>query len=103
MKSLGKLAPKLNIFPVYSTLPSEMQTRIFDPTPPGERKVLWGQDVLEDLIERLGGFAQGASPCYPEPLLDAVSMSIYSHRFGEAGLVFAPKLTDFYRTPGVPT
>ncbi len=39
MKSLGKLAPKLNIFPVYSTLPSEMQTRIFDPTPPGERKV----------------------------------------------------------------
>ena len=39
MKSLGKLAPKLNIFPVYSTLPSEMQTRIFDPTPMGERKV----------------------------------------------------------------
>ncbi len=47
MKSLGKLAPKLNIFPVYSTLPSEMQTRIFDPTPPGERKVIVATNIAE--------------------------------------------------------
>lgn len=47
MKALGKLAPKLNIFPVYSTLPSEMQTRIFDPTPPGERKVIIATNIAE--------------------------------------------------------
>ena len=47
MKSLGKLAPKLNIFPVYSTLPSEMQTRIFDPTPAGERKVIVATNIAE--------------------------------------------------------
>lgn len=40
MKSLGPDVPELIILPVYSALPSEMQTRIFDPAPPGSRKVL---------------------------------------------------------------
>ena len=31
--------PELIILPVYSALPSEMQTRIFEPAPPGSRKV----------------------------------------------------------------
>uniref|UniRef100_A0A672LAG3 RNA helicase n=1 Tax=Sinocyclocheilus grahami TaxID=75366 RepID=A0A672LAG3_SINGR len=35
MKSLGPDVPELIILPVYSALPSEMQTRIFDPAPPG--------------------------------------------------------------------
>ena len=38
-KSLGPDVPDLVILPVYSALPSEMQTRIFDPAPPGSRKV----------------------------------------------------------------
>lgn len=37
MKSLGPDVPELIILPVYSALPSEMQT--FDPAPPGSRKV----------------------------------------------------------------
>ena len=39
MKSLGPEVPELIILPVYSALPSEMQTRIFEPAPPGTRKV----------------------------------------------------------------
>jgi HrpA-like RNA helicase len=39
MKSLGPDIPDLIILPVYSALPSEMQTRIFEPAPPGSRKV----------------------------------------------------------------
>ncbi len=39
MKSLGSDIPELIILPVYGALPSEMQTRIFDPAPPGSRKV----------------------------------------------------------------
>ncbi|CAA7056847.1 unnamed protein product [Microthlaspi erraticum] len=39
MKKLGKNVPELIILPVYSALPSEMQSRIFDPPPPGTRKV----------------------------------------------------------------
>ncbi|KAI8051663.1 P-loop containing nucleoside triphosphate hydrolase protein [Syncephalis plumigaleata] len=34
MKALGPMAPELIILPVYSSLPSEMQSRIFEPTPP---------------------------------------------------------------------
>ena len=39
MKSMGPEVPELIILPVYSALPSEMQSRIFDPAPPGSRKV----------------------------------------------------------------
>jgi len=39
MKKLGPDVPELIILPVYGALPSEMQTRIFDPAPPGTRKV----------------------------------------------------------------
>ena len=39
MKALGAEVPELIILPVYSALPSEMQTRIFEPAPPGSRKV----------------------------------------------------------------
>ena len=39
MKSLGPEVPEMIILPVYSALPSEMQTRIFEPAPPGSRKV----------------------------------------------------------------
>ena len=42
MKSLGPEVPELIILPVYSALPSEMQTRIFEPAPPGTRKVRGG-------------------------------------------------------------
>ncbi|KAJ8934686.1 hypothetical protein NQ318_015155 [Aromia moschata] len=38
MKSLGPDVPELIILPVYSALPSEMQTRIFEPAPPGSRR-----------------------------------------------------------------
>jgi ATP-dependent RNA helicase DHX8/PRP22 len=41
MKSLGPEVPELIILPVYSALPSEMQTKIFDPAPPGSRKVCY--------------------------------------------------------------
>src|SRR5690606_9937870 len=40
MKSLGKGVPELIILPIYSALPSEMQSRIFEPAPPGSRKVV---------------------------------------------------------------
>ena len=38
MQSLGKGAPMLHVLPVYSMLPSEQQTKIFEPAPVGTRK-----------------------------------------------------------------
>lgn len=47
MKSLGPNVPDLIILPVYSALPSEMQTRIFDAAPPGSRKVVLATNIAE--------------------------------------------------------
>uniref|UniRef100_A0A3P8WAF3 ATP-dependent RNA helicase DHX8 n=1 Tax=Cynoglossus semilaevis TaxID=244447 RepID=A0A3P8WAF3_CYNSE len=47
MKSLGPDVPELIILPVYSALPSEMQTRIFNPAPPGSRKVIIATNIAE--------------------------------------------------------
>ena len=49
MKQLksGNEVPELIILPVYSALPSEMQTRIFEPAPPGSRKVVVATNIAE--------------------------------------------------------
>lgn len=47
MKALGDLAPELIILPVYGALPSEMQSRIFEPAPPGSRKCIIATNIAE--------------------------------------------------------
>jgi ATP-dependent RNA helicase DHX8/PRP22 len=47
MKALGDLAPELIILPVYSSLPSEMQSRIFEAAPPGSRKCIVATNIAE--------------------------------------------------------
>ncbi|KAL3781170.1 hypothetical protein HJC23_008072 [Cyclotella cryptica] len=47
MQALGDLAPELIILPVYSSLPSEMQSRIFEPAPPGTRKCVVATNIAE--------------------------------------------------------
>ncbi|KAK3353274.1 ATP-dependent RNA helicase DHX8 [Lasiosphaeria hispida] len=50
MKALGPNVPELLILPVYGALPSEMQSRIFDPAPPGSRKVVIATNIAETSI-----------------------------------------------------
>ncbi|KAL5594119.1 hypothetical protein BROUX41_001165 [Berkeleyomyces rouxiae] len=50
MKALGPGVPDLIILPVYSALPSEMQSRIFEPAPPGSRKVVIATNIAETSI-----------------------------------------------------
>ena len=47
MQALGDLAPELIILPVYSSLPAEMQSRIFEPAPPGARKCIVATNIAE--------------------------------------------------------
>ncbi|KAH7263056.1 P-loop containing nucleoside triphosphate hydrolase protein [Fusarium tricinctum] len=50
MKALGPNVPDLIILPVYASLPTEMQSRIFDPAPPGSRKVVIATNIAETSI-----------------------------------------------------
>ena len=50
MKALGPNVPELLILPIYSALPNEMQSRIFDPAPPGSRKVVLATNIAETSI-----------------------------------------------------
>ncbi|RPB29380.1 P-loop containing nucleoside triphosphate hydrolase protein [Terfezia boudieri ATCC MYA-4762] len=50
MKALGSSVPELIILPVYSALPSEMQSKIFDPAPSGSRKVVIATNIAETSI-----------------------------------------------------
>ncbi|RYP07479.1 hypothetical protein DL764_002486 [Monosporascus ibericus] len=50
MKALGPNVPELIILPIYSALPNEMQSRIFEPAPPGSRKVVLATNIAETSI-----------------------------------------------------
>jgi len=47
MKQLGPAVPELVILPVYGSLPSEIQSRIFDPAAPGTRKCVVATNIAE--------------------------------------------------------
>ncbi|KZZ99651.1 ATP-dependent RNA helicase DHX8 [Moelleriella libera RCEF 2490] len=50
MKALGPSVPDLLVLPVYAQLPPEMQSRIFEPAPPGSRKVVIATNIAETSI-----------------------------------------------------
>ncbi|XP_022914183.1 pre-mRNA-splicing factor ATP-dependent RNA helicase DHX16 [Onthophagus taurus] len=47
VRRLGSKLKELLILPVYANLPSDMQAKIFDPTPPGARKVVLATNIAE--------------------------------------------------------
>uniref|UniRef100_A0A0A9WZW3 RNA helicase n=4 Tax=Lygus hesperus TaxID=30085 RepID=A0A0A9WZW3_LYGHE len=47
VRRLGSRVKELVILPVYSNLPSDMQAKIFEPTPPGARKVVLATNIAE--------------------------------------------------------
>jgi len=46
-RGLGTKIAELIICPIYSTLPSDMQAKIFEPTPQGARKVVIATNIAE--------------------------------------------------------
>ncbi|KAJ2725240.1 hypothetical protein GGI07_001373 [Coemansia sp. Benny D115] len=49
-KALGNRVAELLICPIYANLPSELQSRIFEPTPEGARKVVLATNIAETSI-----------------------------------------------------
>lgn len=46
-RKLGGAAPELLICPIYANLPTDLQQKIFDPTPPKVRKVVLATNIAE--------------------------------------------------------
>uniref|UniRef100_A0A1I8PWI5 RNA helicase n=1 Tax=Stomoxys calcitrans TaxID=35570 RepID=A0A1I8PWI5_STOCA len=82
MKSLGPDVPELIILPVYSALPSEMQTRIFDPAPPGSRKVVIATNIAETSLT-IDGIFYVVDPGF-------VKQKVYNSKTGMDSLVVTP-------------
>eukprot|EP00842_Homolaphlyctis_polyrhiza_P002179 jgi/Hompol1/2962/HPOL_003083-RA len=48
--ALGSRIPELIVCPIYANLPSDMQAKIFEPTPEGARKVILATNIAETSI-----------------------------------------------------
>eukprot|EP01134_Creolimax_fragrantissima_P005064 CFRG5064T1 len=82
MQALGNRVPQLIILPVYSALPSEMQTRIFDPAPPGARKVILATNIAETSLT-IDGIYYVIDPGF-------VKQNVYNAQSGVDALVVTP-------------
>jgi hypothetical protein len=50
MRGLGSKVGELMVLPIYSTLPTDLQAKIFEPTPPGARKVVLATNIAETSV-----------------------------------------------------
>lgn len=82
VKALGDNIQELIILPVYSSLPSEMQSRIFEPTPEGSRKVILATNIAETSIT-IDGIYYVIDPGF-------VKLNAYDPKLGMDTLMVSP-------------
>ncbi len=82
MRALGIGVPPLIILPVYSALPSEMQTKIFEPAPEGSRKCVIATNIAEASLT-IDGIYFVVDPGFAK-------IKAYNPKIGMDSLVVAP-------------
>ncbi|ERT03210.1 hypothetical protein HMPREF1624_01516 [Sporothrix schenckii ATCC 58251] len=82
MKGLGAAVPELVILPVYSALPNEVQSKIFEPAPPGGRKVIIATNIAETSLT-IDGIYYVVDPGF-------VKQNAYDPKLGMDSLVVTP-------------
>ncbi|KIR37155.1 pre-mRNA-splicing factor ATP-dependent RNA helicase DHX16 [Cryptococcus deuterogattii MMRL2647] len=82
MYALGDKVPELIIAPIYANLPSEMQSKIFEPTPEGARKVVLATNIAETSIT-IDGVVYVIDPGF-------VKQNNYNPKTGMSSLVVEP-------------
>ena len=81
-QALGDLAPELIILPVYGSLPSEMQSRIFEPAPPGARKCVVATNIAEASLT-IDGIYYVVDPGF-------CKQKVYNAKMGMDALIVTP-------------
>ena len=82
MRKLGPKVPELIILPVYSALPSEVQSRIFEPAPHGTRKCVIATNIAEASLT-IDGIYYVVDPGFAK-------QKVYNPKNGMDSLVVAP-------------
>ena len=82
IKGLGPAVPDLLVLPVYSALPSEQQSRIFEPAPPGARKCVIATNIAEASLT-IDGIYYVVDPGFAK-------QKVYNPKIGMDSLVVAP-------------
>lgn len=85
-RALGNKVAELIICPIYANLPSEMQAKIFEPTPEGARKVVLATNIAETSIT-IDGVVFVIDPGF-------VKQNSYNPRTGMSSLVVVPVSTS---------
>ena len=81
-RKLGSKVPEMIICPIYANLPSELQSKIFEPTPPGARKVVLATNIAETSLT-IDGIVYVIDPGF-------VKENVYNARTGMESLVVTP-------------
>ena len=106
-RKLGGKIRELIILPIYSTLPSDLQAKIFEPTPPGARKVVLATNIAETSLTIDGivyvidpGFSKqksyNARTGMESLVVTPISKASSNQRAGRAGRVSAGKCFRLY-------
>ncbi|KAI0086578.1 pre-mRNA splicing factor [Irpex rosettiformis] len=81
-RALGNKIKELIVCPIYANLPSDMQAKIFEPTPPGARKVVLATNIAETSIT-IDGVVFVIDPGF-------VKQNSYNPRTGMSSLIVVP-------------
>lgn len=81
-KALGSKIRELVVLPIYATLPSEEQAKIFEPAPPGGRKVILATNIAETSLT-IDGIVYVVDPGF-------CKQNCYNPRTGMESLIVTP-------------
>ncbi|KAJ6006534.1 hypothetical protein N7451_004478 [Penicillium sp. IBT 35674x] len=81
-RKLGSKIPEMIICPIYANLPSELQSKIFEPTPPKARKVVLATNIAETSLT-IDGIVYVIDPGF-------VKENVFNPRTGMESLVVTP-------------
>ncbi|XP_076832606.1 pre-mRNA-splicing factor ATP-dependent RNA helicase DHX16 [Brachyhypopomus gauderio] len=106
-RRLGSKIAELVVLPIYANLPSDMQAKIFNPTPPGARKVVVATNIAETSLTIDGiiyvidpGFCKqksyNARTGMESLIVTPCSRASANQRAGRAGRVAAGKCFRLY-------
>lgn len=81
-RKLGNRVKELIVCPIYANLPSDLQSKIFEPTPEGARKVVLATNIAETSLT-IDGITYVIDPGY-------VKENVYNPATGMSNLVVVP-------------